>query len=772
MTKPSWIAALLALTLTLSNGEEGWRGVISSHCLDCHDSDSTKGDLNLEDLLDANVDQNTDSWEKVVRQIEARQMPPLDKKRPTENEYADLAENLTTRLDAAFEKNPNPRRTDTIRRLTRTEYKNAIRDLLALEIDTEELLPPDESSHGFDNVTVGDLSPALLSRYLTAAQKISRLAVGIPGDQPTGRTVRIQPDITQEEHVPGLPLGTRGGALIQHHFPQSGDYEIRVRLSRDRNEMIEGLKRKHQLELLLDKKSVGSFEIEPPPNPADHTKVDAKLVARFKVAAGPHKVGITFQKLPSSISESLRQPYGAHFNFHRHPRLSPAVYQVSIIGPFGEGNIASTPSRDILFGKTTVKDIPPEERARKILGEILRNASRRPVSEGKVERLLEFFHEGKTFDEGIENALAAILVSRDFLFRVENPPAEAEPTSPYRISEIDLASRLSFFLWSSIPDEELLSVAESGILHRPEVLESQARRMLADPRSRSLVSNFADQWLYLRNLDSITPDSRLFPDFDDNLRQAFRTETEMLFENILRENRSVLDLLSSRETYLNERLAKHYGIPNVYGTRFRPVSLSDKSHRGGILRHGSILTVTSYATRTSPVIRGHWVLKNLLGTPPPPPPPDTPALDDNTVSASLPFRERLALHSENAACASCHKVMDPIGFSLENFDAVGRWRIFENGKKVDARGGFSDGSEFEGVEKLEEALLRRPEIFARTVTEKLLVYALGRGVETSDAPAIRKVVKSSAADDYRLSDLIVELTKSIPFTMRMSDSPN
>ncbi|CAN5450578.1 hypothetical protein BH23VER1_BH23VER1_03930 [soil metagenome] len=733
--------------------------VVERFCLECHDTATTKGDLDLERLLDADVSAHLETWELAVRQLRARQMPPVGKDRPDEAGYDAAAAALESQLDAAAATAPRPGRTSSVRRLTRIEYRNAIRDLLALPIDPTELLPSDESAHGFDNITVTDLSPSLLERYITAAQKISRLAVGTPLNRPAGRTIRVRPDLTQEGHIEGLPLGTRGGALISHNFPLDGEYEVTIRLARDRNEEVEGLRETHQLELLLDGQHVRSFEVKPPKNNA-HATVDAHLHLRLPVEAGPHELGVTFVEKSSSLEETLRKPYAAHFNVHRHPRLSPAIYQVSIVGPFGEGTPGETPSRKRIF----VSDDPEE-----IVSALARRAYRRPVTAADLERPLAFFNEARAaegFEAGIEAALSALLVSPSFLFRIEKDPADLPPETPYPITDLELASRLSFFLWSSIPDDELLAVAERGELREPPILAEQTRRLLADPRAGSLVENFAGQWLYLRNLESFTPDGRLYPDFDDNLRQALRRETELLVDEVVREDRSVLDLLASDHTYLNGRLARHYGIPHIYGDRFRRVALPAGSGRGGILRHGSILTVTSYATRTSPVIRGHWVLKNLLGTPPPPPPPDIPSLDDRTVDADLPMRERLAEHRANPACASCHDVMDPVGFAMENYDAVGRWRTHEDGRPVDALGGLPGGAPFQGVGGLEEGLLERPEIFVRTLTEKLLTFALGRGIGPDDAPAVRAIVRSAAAQDYRFSSVILGIVKSPPFTMR------
>jgi mono/diheme cytochrome c family protein len=774
--------------------------VVNQYCVRCHDADVKKGGLDLERIGRDDITQHSEDWEHVVRKMRARQMPPVGKERPPDGTYDDVVTRLASSLDRAAAANPNPGRTDTFRRLNRTEYQNVIRDLLALDIDAAALLPKDDASHGFDNVTVGDLSPTLLNRYISAAGKISQLAVGAPRRMPGGDTFRIQPDVTQEEHVEGLPPGTRGGTLLAHTFPRDGEYEIQIRLTRDRNEEVEGLREPHELEVLLDRERVRLFTVAPPKGDKNFEKVDAHLKVRVPVTAGPHQLGVTFLKNPSSLLETRRQPYLARYNMHRHPRLGPAIYQVSINGPYDAKGPGDTPSRRRVFvsypGKPVersaglrsgvfgnnvgrrVGDRRPEGEvlgedacAERILSTLMRRAYRRPVNGVDLQKPMGFYRKAKAedgFEAGIEAALSAVLVSPEFLFRIEQDPAGVAPNTAYRLSDLALASRLSFFLWSSIPDDELLTAAERGQLHQPRVLEKQVRRMLADARAGNLVRNFGEQWLHLRNLESTTPDLRLFPDFDDNLRQAFRRETELHFETVLREDRSVLDLLKADYTFLNERLAKHYGIPNVYGSQFRRVALDRNSERGGLLRQGSILTVTSYATRTSPVIRGKWILENIVGSPPPPPLPDVPALKDNTVSASLSVRARLAEHRANAACASCHNLMDPIGFSLENFDAVGRWRTLEEGRPVDASGGLPDGRKFSGVSGLEDGLLSRPEIFVGTLTEKLLTFALGRGVETYDAPAIRKIVRDAQAADYRFSSIIVGIAKSPPFTMRKS----
>ncbi len=736
------------------------------------------------------------TWERVVRRLKSGQMPPADAARPPQAELQDMLAELTSGLDAAADAHPDPGRTSALRRLTRTEYQHAIADLLAVEIDATRLLPPDPSSHGFDNVTVGELSPTLLSRYLSAAEKISRLALGRPERSPGGETYRLPGDLTQEEHVDGLPLGTRGGLLISHTFPREGTYEIRVRLMRDRNEEVEGLRGEHQLDVLLDRRRVATFRVKPPRD-RNHNLVDAHLQTSVRVPAGPHRLGVTFVKKPTSLIETKRQPYVARFNMHRHPRMSPAVYEVSITGPFTDEGPGDTPSRRRLLSAAVSADADPETRARAILRPVLRRAYRRNVREEDLEKAMKYFRLGSTvgstdagapkeqpsdspggqpaadLDRGLELALTSILVSPNFLFRVERDPDGLGPGEAYPVSDLELASRLSFFLWSSIPDDELLDAAVAGRLHQPDQLQQQVRRMLADDRSGRLTTNFASQWLHLRNLESTTPDLRLFPNFDHNLRQAFRRETELLFDSIREEDRSVLDLLRADYTFLNERLATHYGIPGVRGSHFRRVPLTAEMHRGGLLRQGSILTVTSYATRTSPVIRGHWILKNLVGSPPPPPPPNVPALKENTVDASLSIRERLAAHRSNAACAGCHNIMDPIGFTLENFDAVGRWRTVDGMHAVSATGGFPGSEEFTGVDGLQAALLQRSDLFVGTLTEKLLTFGLGRVIEPGDAPAVRRVLRTTSPEGYRFSELVLAITSSRPFLMRRTarDTP-
>ena len=788
-----WMAGLLAVggfvsTLGAQQESSGAspspvaapRALVNNYCLTCHNNRAKAAGLELDTISARALDENPEVWEKVVRKLRSRQMPPVGVRRPDEATYEAALASLEASLDGLAAAHPNPGRTDTFRRLNRTEYHNAVRDLLDLEVDVASLLPVDSSSYGFDNVTVGNLSPTLLERYISAAEKISRVAVGRPGRSPGGSTIRIRPDLTQEEYFDGFPVGTRGGALVPYTFPVDGEYEIKIRLARDRNDHIEGLNEPHYVELLLDRERVQMFTVEPVPRLREysiayqpsHDNLDAHLTIRFPVKAGPHTLGVTFPKKPSLLLETARQPYEAHFNYARHPRLQPAVYSISIIGPYDAQGPGETPSRRRIL---VCQPASPDEEdgcAKRILATLMRRAYRRPVTDEDIRKPFELYQMARAeegYEAGIEMALTAVLVSPEFLFRIEQDPAGLAPHTAYRISDLELASRLSFFLWSSIPDDELLDVAIRGDLKKPAVLEQQVQRMLADSRSSNLVTNFASQWLHLRNLESMAPDMRIFPDFDDNLRQAFRRETELFFESIVREDRSVLDLLKANYTFLNERLAKHYGVPHVYGSRFRRITLDDDSTRGGLLRHGSILMVTSYATRTSPVIRGKWVLENILGIPPPPPLPNVPELEEKKAGGKArSMRERLAEHRANPACASCHNLMDPIGFALENYDAIGRWRTVEADVPIDASGELFDGTTFDGIAELQEALVRRPDLFVNTVVEKLLVFATGRGIEYYDAAAVRRIIRGAEAGNYRFSSLVLGVVNSMPFQMKSS----
>jgi len=758
------------------------RQTLDRYCVTCHNQRLVTAGLKLDDADVANPGAGAEIWEKVVRKLRTGIMPPPNMPQPSMDDRVALLSWLETSLDKAAAAKPNPGRTETLRRLNRTEYQNAIRDLLAVDIDAASLLPADESGHGFDNVTVGDLPPALLDRYISAAQKISALAIGSTQTSLQSDIIRVPPDATQEGHVEGLPVGTRGGVVFPYTFVQNGEYDLQIYLARGYSGDVDGLKdpQPHEIKVLLDRTPIGEFTVQRPEN-GDDSLIDKNLKIRVPVTAGPHQVGVTFVKNSSSLLETGRQPLQSRFNERRHPRVTPAISQVSVTGPYAPQGADDTPSRHRIFvcrpafakGSGEAGPSTSEETAcaRRILSALIRRAYRRPISEADLERPMAFYREGKSerdFDAGIGKALTAVLVNPEFLFRVEADPAKTPAGAAYRISDLELASRLSFFLWSSVPDDALLDAAIRGELRRPEVLERHVRRMLADPRSYNLASNFAGQWLRLRNVTSVDPNVRLYPDFDDNLRQAFRTETELFVDSVVREDRSVLDLLRADYTFLNERLAKHYGIPNVYGSRFRRVELGPDSRRGGLLRQGSVLAVTSYATRTSPVIRGVWVLSNIVGAPPPPPLPNVPALDGN-VPANLPVRERMAAHRASPVCASCHRTIDPVGFALENFDAVGRWRDNEGDSgPIDVSGTLPGTGDIKGVSGLEDALLQRPDLFATTLTEKLLTFALGRGVEYYDAPAVRKILREAQPGGYRFSSLILGIVNSAPFQMRRS----
>ena len=751
------------------------REFLDRHCATCHNEHLRTAGLNLVEVDLSSLGAQPELWEKVVRKLRTGVMPPPGAPQPSKADRHAMLSSLEAALDAAAAATVHPGRTETLRRLNRTEYENAIRDLLALDIDAASLLPAEESGHGVDNVLLSDLSPTLLNRYISAAQKISRLAAGTTRSLQSD-IIQTAPDLTQESRLPGLPLGTRGGLSNLYTFPQDGEYDIQVFLARNFTGEVSGLRedRPHELLVLLDREPVETFTIRKPAN-GDDTLLDKDLKARVAVDAGPHNLAVTFIQEGSSLIDTLRQPPESRYNDRRYPRTAPGINMVSVTGPYAPQGAGDTSSRRRLFvcRPSGTDKSHEEECAEEILSTLMRRAYRRPIAEADVDGPMAFYREGRAegdFDAGIAMALSAVLANPEFLFRVESEPENVPANGVYRVSDLELASRLSFFLWSSVPDDELLNVAVEGKLSQPAELEEQTRRMLADPRSSNLATNFAGQWLRLRNIDAVVPSTNLFRDFDDNLRQAFRKETELFFDSVLREDRSVLTFIKSDYTFLNERLAKHYGIPHVYGSRFRRVALSPESRRGGLLRHGSVLSVTSYATRTSPVLRGVFVLRNVLGAPPPPPPPDVPALDESTMAANLPMRERLAAHRSNAACASCHRTIDPAGFPLENFDAVGQWRNLEvDERPVDASGALPGGGEFRGIDGLEDALLARPELFAATLTENLLTFALGRGVEYYDAPAVRKIVRDAEKDDYRFSSLILGIVNSAPFQMRRAE---
>jgi mono/diheme cytochrome c family protein len=754
------------------------RQFLDRYCVSCHNEKLKTGGLSLVQVDLSKPGAQSELWEKVLRKLHTGVMPPPNMPQPPEADRLALVKWLQSSLDAAAATAKlNPGRTETLRHLNRTEYQNSSRDLLALDIDATSYLPADESGHGFDNVIVGDLSPTLLDRYISAAQKISRLAVGTTQASLQSDIISLPADLTQEDHLPGLPMGTRGGISTSYTFAQDGEYDIQVLLARNLEGNVSGLReaRPHEMLVLLDREPVKTFTIQKPAT-RDDSSFDRDLKVRVKVSAGPHNIAVTFLQEGSSLVGTIRQPTESRYNDRRYPRTAPAVNQVSVTGPYAPQGAGDTPSRRRLFvcrpaGQDKVEE---EKCAGTILSTVMRRAYRRPVAKAEVDESLAFYRKGRAagdFDAGIATALSAVLSNPAFLFRVESDPKTVPPGGVYRVSDLDLASRLSFFLWSSIPDDELLDVAVRGKLSQPEELERQVHRMLADHRSSNLATNFAGQWLRLRNIDAVVPSAALFRDFDDNLRQAFRRETELFFDSVLREDRSVLTFIKSDYTFLNERLAKHYGIPDVYGSRFRRVALTPEDRRGGLLRQGSVLSVTSYATRTSPVLRGVLVLKNIIGAPPPPPPPNVPALDESTVAANLSMRQRMAAHRKSAVCASCHRTIDPVGFALENFNAVGQWRDFDNdGQPVDASGAVpGGGGEFKGIDGLENALLARPELFVTSLTENLMTFALGRGLEYYDEPASRKIVRDAGKDGYRFSSLILGIVRSVPFQMRSAE---
>ena len=764
----------------LDDGPTAQRALLDRYCVTCHSDQLETGGLSLQGLDTADVGSHPDVWEKVVRKLRAGSMPPQPRPRPDPAAYAGLRSWLEQELDRTAAAAPNPGRTEALHRLSRTEYRNVVRDLLDLDVDVTDLLPADDTSYGFDNIAgVLGISPTLMERYLAAARKISRLAVGSPVPSPIAETFRVASDLGQDAQLAGLPFGTRGGALIDFNFPEDAEYVISV--VPDGPLYIEP----HELEVTLDGERVELFTIGRTLAPGERrgeyaAEADAREL-RLRVNAGPHQVGIAFLQKTAAEPERTRKLYLRPFTGEGSggdSRYQPYVDRVTITGPFessGSRPAVDTPSRARLF---ICRPRPGDAEsasacATEILSTLARRAFRRPVDGDDVQRLLTFFDQGAAsggFDAGIELALRRLLVSPEFLFRIVEDPDGAAPGTPYALSNLELASRLSFFLWSSIPDDELLDTAIRGELQDPAVLEAQTRRMLADSRAHALVTNFAGQWLSLRNAAAVQPDEDLFPDFGEDLRRGFRRETELLFESILQENRSVVDLLAADYTFLNERLARHYGIPNVRGSHFRRVTLDDPA-RGGLLGHGSILTVTSYANRTSPVLRGKWVLENILGTPPPPPPADVPPLEASTDGQTLTMREAMAQHRANPVCASCHQLMDPPGLALEPFDAIGRWRTpNERIESADLSGVLPDGATFDGPAGLKQALLAHPDRFVTTVTEKLLTYAVGRGVEYYDAPAVRAITRAAAPENYRLTSLILGVVKSVPFRMRSTQS--
>jgi hypothetical protein len=850
------------------------RAFLTQYCLGCHNQQAQqRGTVPaaFEGLDVDRVARDASAWEHVVRKMRAGVMPPNGARRPERAVRDRFLAFVEGELDRAARVNPDPGRTEPVHRLNRTQYRNAVRDLLDLDIDVAALLPPDDVSYGFDNIAgVLKISPTLLERYLAAAQKISRTAVGLPPSSPTVDYFRVADDRSQDDRLPGQLFGTRGGTSIRYTFPMDAHYTIRVELARDLNEQVPIYQETQLLEVSIDGERKHVFTLpgvagppRPPPSEpvaasdvsaddavdpaaappagrgtsspqadsgaagrgtsapqadsaaagrgtsvpqadsaaagrgrgagargagagarggggnrqgqAQRNRADRDWEIRIPVPAGRHDIQIAFVKQTAAVAEAARvpflRPYPAGVNI-AETRTGAYLRSVEIAGPFDPTGPGRSPSRQRIF--TCQPAAETEACARSILGTLARRAYRRPVTPADVNPLMAFYRQGSVsggFDHGIDLALQRLLISPEFLLRIEADPAGIPANTPYRISDIELASRLSFFLWNSIPDDELLRLAEERRLRQPGVLERQLRRMIADERFDSFVEQFAGQWLFLRNLSAAIPVQQNFPDFDDTLRESFRIETEMFVDSVIREDRSALDLLRADYTFLNERLARHYGIPNIKGTRFRRVALPPASHRGGLLGHGSILTVTSYPDRTSPVVRGKWILENLLGTPPPPPLPDIPPLRPVSFAGKvLSMRERIAEHRRNPVCASCHSMMDPLGLALEHFDGVGRWRALdESGAPIDASGALPDGTKFDGADGLRAALLTSDRFLA-TLTEKLLTYGLGRGMEHYDMPAVRAILRDAARDEYRFTSLIRAIVESAPFQMRRSHS--
>jgi hypothetical protein len=759
------------------------RALLDRYCVTCHNERVKTAGLLLDRMDLDRVPESAEVWEKVLRKLGVGMMPPPGAPRPDQAGIAALVSYLETSIDRAALTRPNPGRSP-LHRLNRSEYANAIRDLLALDVDATALLPADDEANGFDNIAdVLKVSPSLIEQYLTASRKIASLAVGDPHIVPVSSVYRVPPDRAQADHVEGLPLGTRGGLLVHHSFPLDADYDFRVNLLQNIVGYVPGLEWPHQLEISVDGERVFTAPVGgEEDNKLSDTNLalaketlDSRLRARIHVKAGQRVVTVAFIRKSSAESVEPLQPFTRDLDMQNMNGI-PLIEHVQIAGPFNPTGPGDTPSRRRIFICSPSRGGLPAASAREeagcartILSTLARRAYRRPV-DTEIDTLLGFYESGRkqgTFDSGIESAVRFILTSPKFIFRDEPDPPNVEAGAVYPVSDLELASRLSFFLWSSLPDDQLLTAASQGKLKDPAVLERQVRRMLADSRSSALVDNFAAQWLFVRNLQSFQPDTATFPNFDDNLRQGFRQETGLFFESVMRGDRSVMDLLTADYTFVNERLARHYGIPGVYGSRFRRVTLTDENRRG-LLGQGSVLSVTSYPNRTSPVLRGKWILENILGTPPPPPPPNVPTLRENGEDGKvMSVRERLEDHRKNPACATCHRVMDPLGFSLENFDATGAWRTKEaRGVGVDASGRLADGTPVDGPVALRMALVKHPEQFVRTMTEKLLTYGLGRGIESCDMPAVRAIARDAARQNYRFSALIMGIVKSTPFQMK------
>ena len=784
------------------NETELLESTVRRYCVTCHNDRLRTAEFSLDGVDLSDLGGHAEQWEKVINKLRTRTMPPVGRPRPEIETYDALASWLESELDQHAADRPNPGRTEAFHRLNRAEYANAIRDLLVIDVDVNELLPADDiDQYGFDNMAdVLTVSPALMDRYLSAARKIGRLALGEEPLGPATETYSVNILNVQDDRMgDDVPFGSRGGLGIRHYFPVDGEYDLAVTLHRNYVNYVRGMGSRHELEVRLDGELVRSFtfggeEPDVTQAPASYGGnqfgdpeweeymlfADANMRVRFPATAGPHVVSVTFVRRftePEGVLQPRQSSFAVAVNEMRDGNA--AVDEVAIGGPYVSHCPADTPSRRAIFScqPATNSNSDEERCAQEILSGLARRAYRRPLEEFDLSTLMNFYRMGRSdgsFDAGIQLALERLLISPDFLFRVERDPIDSDPGTIYALTDLEIASRLSYFLWSSGPDDELLALAERSRLNDPAILEQQVIRMLADPRATALVQNFAGQWLYLRNLRGAVPDPLVFPEFDENLREAFAKETEMFVESLLREDTSVLDLLGADYTFVNERLARHYGIEGIYGSHFRRVSLAPDmaERRGGIFGHGSLLTVTSYPNRTSPVLRGKWVLTNILGTPPPAPPADIPDLPDRGENGeAATVRDRLARHRESPACSVCHAPMDPLGLALENYNAVGQWRTTGEAElPIDSSGNLPDGTVFEGPLGLRTLLLERRDQFVGTFTEKLLAYALGRGPEYYDRPTVRAITRAAASDNYRWSSIIVGIVQSTPFRMRRSES--
>jgi hypothetical protein len=776
------------LQVTQAADAKTYRAWVDKYCVGCHNSRNAQPSSDPLDLEKASLDgllSSAEIWERVLRKLSVRAMPPQSMPHPQETEYVAFTTWLANSLDQAWAASGTDPGRYVVHRLNRTEYGNAVRDLVAIDVDVTSLLPSDGGDFGFDNIATSlKTSPLLLERYVTAAQRISALAIGDPKETPGTTEYSISREFSQNAYIEGLPLGTRGGTLVRHIFPADGEYKLAARLFRGVEEGyvgVEGNDTPNTFVITIDGEEVFSTTIGGPKDHEEQSKsltetqpvLDARMTARVKVTAGSHDVGFTWRERPAQRQDvfepALRDSQEVHM-VGGFPRIRTALIE----GPYNVTGVSATPSRERIFVCRPASDTEEAPCAERIFTNLTRRAYRRPVTTADVQAPMDFYRQvrenGETFDAGIRAGLARVLSSPSFLYRIESDPAGIGPGAAHPVSEVDLASRLSFFLWSSIPDERLLNLATSGRLRQPGVLAAEVKRMIADRRADALVSNFTGQWLQLRNLEAkVTPDLLMFPDFDDNIRKGFRRETEMLFGYILRNDRSARELLTADYTFVNERLARHYGIQGVYGERFRQVKLTDPN-RFGLLGHGSILSMTALATRTSPVFRGVYVLKTFLDTPPPPPPPNVPTLEESnkgTESAPKSVRDQLELHRQNPACSGCHRVIDPPGFALENFDSVGQWRTdMPTGAKIDTNGVLADGTKVNGPADLRQAIVSRPEAFVTVITKRMMIYALGRGLEPSDMPVVRRIVREAGKNGYRLSTIVNGIIESVPFQMR------